>query len=179
MNTRIRAFVALLITAAVPVMATAGVAAMTILTAGPEPNRVIDGWSVLPARELVRVPADASQTPPPEPAATEVAGVGSNYPGTAGWIGEATVALPGDLGGRYTGRLNGQVTVCGDRCVRLPVVDWCDCYWGTDQQRVVDLSHAAWPLVSDAPLDAGLIQVRVIVEGNVTTLGRPSGSTSS
>jgi hypothetical protein len=102
-------------------------------------------------------------TAAPAPLRT-VTGIASTYPATAGWDGQATVALPGALGGAYTGAVNGHVTVCADRCARLPVVDWCDCYWGTEDQRVVDLSHAAWPLVSDQPLERGLIEVRLLFD---------------
>ncbi|MGH2401453.1 MAG: hypothetical protein ACRDE6_01975 [Candidatus Limnocylindria bacterium] len=173
MKPRVGALVALLIAAAVTVVATAGVAAMTIVETPPLPTPIVDGWSadaegtVLRGRTPERG-AVLSGTPSPPPTsapASEVDGIASNYAGTAGWIGQATVALPGDLGGRYTGEVNGHVTVCADRCVELPVVDWCQCYWGSADQRVVDLSHAAWPLVSDAPLEEGLIDVRVILEG--------------
>lgn len=164
MNTRFGALVALLIAASVTVVATAGVAAMTIVDAAPDPNHAVDGWSAWAVSQPMERATEPEPTPAPPPI-TEVAGTGSNYLGTAGWIGEATVALPTDLGGRYTGAVNGLVTVCADRCARLPVVDWCECYWGTDDERVVDLSHAAWALVSDAPLETGLIQLSVILEG--------------
>ena len=171
---RVGAAVALLFAAAVTFAAGAGVAAMTA-DPPPPPARLLrpvhagaDAMQ-LPRSVVAVRGAVLSGTPQPSPTPSRtpsegVVGIASNYPGTAGWIGQATVALPGDLGGRYNGQVNGHVTVCGDRCVRLPVVDWCDCYWGTADQRVVDLSHAAWPLVTDAPLEHGLVEVRVLLE---------------
>lgn len=105
-----------------------------------------------------------------------ISGTASNYPGTAGYVGVPSVALPGPLGGRFTGSVEGHVTICADRCARLPVVDWCDCYWGSAQQRVVDLSQAAWPLVTDRPLSAGLVHVRVILNDSAVAAVLPGAA---
>ena len=88
-------------------------------------------------------------------------GVASSYPETAGWEGIPTVALPPAAGIAPSNDDPTVVLVCADRCVALPVVDVCPCHAGTDDQRVVNLSHAAWALVSDAPLEEGLIEVEV------------------
>jgi hypothetical protein len=45
----------------------------------------------------------------------------------------------------------------------------CPCYWGTPDQRAVNLSETGWSLVSSAPLDKGLIRVTVYLDGRYST----------
>lgn len=88
-------------------------------------------------------------------------GMASSYSESIGWEGEPTVALPLELGGRIPDGEPLVVLVCADRCISLPVVDSCPCYVGTPDQRIANLSHAAWALVTNMPLEEGLIPVAV------------------
>jgi len=103
-------------------------------------------------------------------AAGFVSGRASSYGQSRGWEGEATVALPVALGGRIPSGTPDEVLVCGDRCVLLPVVDSCPCYVGTADQRIANLSHAAWALITDAPLEEGLVQVEVYFVDRLRTI---------
>lgn len=102
-----------------------------------------------------------------------VVGVASSYPENVGWEGQATVALPLELGGETPVGEPSSVLVCADRCALLPVVDSCPCYVGTANERVANLSHAAWRLISDMPLEEGLIRVKLHRSEAGIARGRP------
>ena len=106
--------------------------------------------------------AAAPAPPPPAVSGDTMTGLATWYCCSAGWTGEAVVALPGALGGHYDAPPAARsVTVCADRCATLPVADYCDCLWGTADQKVADLSPQAWAAISDADTSAGVIRVTV------------------
>jgi hypothetical protein len=90
-----------------------------------------------------------------------VTGMASSYGESAGWEGQATVALPLELGGGIPADEPSHVLVCADRCVSMPVVDSCPCYVGSADQRVANLSHEAWRQITDLPLEEGLVRVEI------------------
>jgi hypothetical protein len=106
-----------------------------------------------------------------------VTGRASSYPESAGWEGQATVALPVEMGGGIADGAPRLVIVCADRCVILPVVDSCPCYVGTPNERVANLSHAAWRLVSDMPLEEGIVPVVVHLDPDLDALGAVGATT--
>jgi hypothetical protein len=95
-----------------------------------------------------------------------VSGTATWYCCSAGWRGQAVVALPGALGGHYDAPPAARfVTVCADRCAVLPVADYCSCMWGTADQKVADLSPEAWAAISDSSLSRGVITVTIHLDG--------------
>jgi hypothetical protein len=95
-----------------------------------------------------------------------ITGKATWYCCSLGWRGEAVVALPGALGGHYDAPPASRfVTVCADRCAVLPVVDYCGCLWGTESQKVADLSPEAWAAVSDSGLSRGVITITIHLGG--------------
>lgn len=100
-------------------------------------------------------------------------GMASSYGESIGWEGQPTIALPLEMGGEVPDAEPTWVLVCADRCASLPVVDSCPCFVGTTDQRIANLSHDAWRLLSDAPLEEGLVRVHVYLAPVVVPADSP------
>jgi hypothetical protein len=130
----------------------------------------VDYWYAFagnPTAHMADVPAGRPPGTVEAPTSTSLTGMASSYRFTHGFETTPTVALPVALGSTVHGSTPRWVGVCADRCARLPVVDVCDCYYGTDEQRIVNLSHAAWELISDKPLAEGVIPVDLYLDGKI------------
>lgn len=117
----------------------------------------------LPTAEPPRAAAVAPRSVAMPIGGATLTGTASYYCCTLGYGGQAVVALPGALGSHYDPPpASRYVTICADRCARLPVVDYCACYWGTPSQRIADLSPEAWVAISDLDRHvAGVVRVTI------------------
>lgn len=148
------------------VMATAapGRSAAPSTSAAPGPSPLpspATDTRVAPVRVIPdRKPSGITTRPtgkPVVPRGNGTAGRASWY-GASGMIAAAGPALRARLGKGWRGQV---VTVCaGERCIRVRLADWCQCYRGEGRERLIDLSDDAFRRL--APLSRGLVRIRVI-----------------
>ena len=102
-------------------------------------------------------PASAGDAPDPIPSGAPIRGRASWYP-ASGRIAAAGPALRRALGPGWRGSV--VMVSAGGRSVVVRLTDWCQCYRGTDRERLVDLGSEAFAEL--APLSAGLVRVRIV-----------------
>lgn len=133
----------------------------------PLPPRV---WLLLLA--ILLAPA-GSPSPSPRPVVDPPRQPDAEASGVASWYrwrhGEAAAgpALRRVLGPAWRGRT--VLVHHGGRSVRVVLTDWCQCYRGRPDERIIDLDARAFAAL--APLSSGLIRVEVTV-----TSARPRSS---
>lgn len=141
--------------------------------AGNPASSLADGAAGRPAGDEASAAAATGAVPPLTAIDGLAIGMASSYAESIGWEGQPTIALPLELGGGMSDHDPTWVLVCADRCASLPVVDSCPCFVGTTNQRVANLSHDAWRLLSDAPLEEGLIRVELYLAPAVIPADSP------
>lgn len=136
-----------------------------------DPSQSADGISAawLPSPPVAPGPSSGGPVPPPpsptgmRPAATEVPRTAVILRGIASWYrwrpGEAAAgpALREALGPAWRGAT---VRVCSDgTCVAVRLTDWCYCYRGTEDERLIDLDRGAFAVLEHP--SRGLVRVGV------------------
>jgi len=99
----------------------------------------------------------AASYAPSTPVANEsISGIASWYD----WhLGEAA-AGPGlrrFLGKHWRGTV---VRVCSSRCITVRISDWCQCFRGTLDERLIDLDRRSFAVLADPRLGLVTVQVR-------------------
>lgn len=85
-------------------------------------------------------PPPVVRTVPTSPTVEAVVGKASFHHGSRGFHGTLHIAMQD---GRWTGKVNRYVfiSVEGSKFIRVAVVDYCQCFRGTERERIVDLSE--------------------------------------
>jgi len=112
----------------------------------------------VPTYTLTRQGGPNPATAEPSPG-TQTSPIRAPIRGIASWYratGLVAAAGPALRVGDWRGST---VTVCAERCIRVRLTDYCECYAGTDLERIVDLSDDAFRAL--APLSRGLVRVTV------------------
>jgi hypothetical protein len=89
----------------------------------------------------------------PEPFVVGIASWYRWHPGEAA----AGPALRKALGPTWRGTV---VTVCGEHCLKVVLTDWCQCYQGTERERLIDLDRRAFAGLADPKTGLTRVVVR-------------------
>ena len=143
----------------------------------PEPSRLPTRGA--PSQSAGRTETSERLNPMPTPSA----GIGSAlYTGRASWYGAR-----GDVAAVPWWRFGmdpvwASVCTFGDgsaRCVSVLISDFCQCYVGTDRERVVDLSRNAFAQLADPSVGVIRVQMEVPIQRRPSVTLPPTSTEGS